>query len=35
MNPADYHMRRLGFGLMIFSGAVMLVLLFALWGALH
>jgi len=35
MNPADYQMRRVAVGLIIFSSAIMLVILFALWGALR
>ena len=35
MNPADYQMRRTAIGMIIFSSALMLVLAFALWGALH
>ena len=35
MTIEDFQMRRVAVGLIIFSAAIMLVILFALWGALH
>ena len=35
VNPSDYPMRRFAMGLVIVSGALMLVIIFALWGALR
>jgi hypothetical protein len=35
VNPADYSMRRVAMGLIITSAAIMLVIVFALWGALR